>query len=163
MLFSTPAANVTGKADKACLMHKDISEIKQILECRPKFEKGRVWSLQSTSQFEFSAFESCVRNQDQLMTDTNVASTMTLRTWCFCDAENDTCPPDALNGIIAAVYRTCEAQATPLKECKAAVDQATKDFNEKANSPPDPNARPLLRRPDASGRNSSSIRLYPPP
>ncbi len=160
MLFSTPAANVTGKHDKTCLLHKDLKEIRDILKCRPLFEKGRIWSLQTTSKFNYSSFESCVRTQDQLMADTNVASTMTLRTWCFCEADNDKCPPDALIKLLAATYRNCEARG--IVDCEPEVTKTTKDFNDRADAEVAAHHQ-LVRPPETMGRGSSSIRLYPPP
>ncbi|MGY3617741.1 hypothetical protein [Bradyrhizobium sp. USDA 10063] len=170
MLFSTPAANVTHKDDKECLKNKEVWQIEQILKCRPAFEAKRIWSLQATSQFEYKEFESCVRTQDQLMADTNVASTMTVRTWCFCEAENLGCPTDQLALRLAATYRLCEKDK--IRDCRTRADATIKKYNEeeaekifrplgRPPSPPDDSTP--LPPPPPTGRNSSSIRLYPPP
>ena len=105
MLFTTPAANVTNKDDKACLALSDVSKIEEISKCRPNFEGRHVWSLQSTSQLSFARFETCLRAQDELVASSNVAATMTMRTWCFCEAENDRCPTAAELGKRVAAVR----------------------------------------------------------
>jgi hypothetical protein len=143
MLFSTPAANVTNKADQACFKHDKTTEIKQILACRPTFESKRVWSLQTTSQIEFSLFDSCLRTQDELMASSNVASTMTLRTWCFCEDVNNKCPADAQLVETVATLRDCESKGG--SKCRAEASKAIERF---AQQP--------------AGQNASSIRLYPP-
>jgi len=143
MLFSTPAANVTNKADKACLMFDKVTEIKQILQCRPKFESRRIWSLQTTSQMEFAQFETCLRTQDELMASSNVASTMTQRTWCFCEDVDKKCPSDEQLDSIVQRLRTCESEGTPNCRAEASATMGR-----------------LLTQP---GQNASSIRLYPPP
>jgi len=166
MLFSTPAATVTNNAEKSCLKHQDVKEIEQILVCRPKFEAKRIWSLQATSQFEYKEFESCVRTQDQLMADTNVASTMTMRTWCFCEAANQDCPPDDLAYRLANTYRDCERKG--ILDCRANATAATTKYNEEQAKKGRPQGGPTPAPfdptpPPPLGRNSSSIRLYPPP
>jgi hypothetical protein len=143
MLFSTPAANVTNKADQACFMHDKVTEIKQILECRPKFESKRVWSLQTTSQMNFTLFDSCLRTQDELMASSNVASTMTLRTWCFCEDVNNKCPTDAQLATTVTTLRDCESKGE--SSCRADVSKKIESF---AKQP--------------QGQNASSVRLYPP-
>jgi hypothetical protein len=142
MLFSTPAANVTNKADMSCLKMKDVRQIKSIGECRPKFESKRVWSLQGTSQVEFGLYESCIRLQDELVASSNVASTMTLRTWCFCEADNGKCPTKQQLGEALQRIRACEENDTP--DCQADNSKQIQDFVKQ------------------KGQNSSSIRLYPP-
>ncbi|MBS0270997.1 MAG: hypothetical protein JSS54_18745, partial [Proteobacteria bacterium] len=92
MLFTAPAANVTDPAEQQCLSYQTVRNIDDIFKCRPDFESKRIWSLQSTSQFDVSTLEACVERQDQLIASSNIASTMTLRSWCFCDAEKDECP-----------------------------------------------------------------------
>ncbi len=157
MLFTAPAVNIKG-ADQTCLAHRDVSEINDILKCRPIFEGKHIWSLQSTSQLEFSTFESCVRTQDKLIANSNVASTMTLRTWCFCEVmkdEKDKCPTEPLAAAIAAAYRECEKRDTV--DCQPKVSEAIKEFNERARP-----AGPSLAPPPPTTSNSSSIRLYPP-
>jgi hypothetical protein len=143
MLFTTPAANVTKKAEIDCLAQETVSQIEDISQCRPNFEGKRVWSLQTTSQLEFSTLESCVRHQDQLIVDSNVASTMTLRTWCFCDSDKGECPTDKDAAHAAAKVRICEIDPKG-KPCRDALNEP-KSFIGNA------------------GQNASSIRLYPPP
>jgi hypothetical protein len=147
MLFTTPAANVTNKAEIACLAQDKVNQIASIFECRPKFEGKRVWSLQSTSQLDFSTLESCVKHQDQLIANSNVASTMTLRTWCFCDSDKARCPTDELATKTAAAVRSCEIQPSGI---------ACQNAQKKPNNLIGPEAAP------AGGQNSTSIRLYPP-
>lgn len=171
MLFSTPAANVTHKEDKECLKNQEVWQIEQIMKCRPKFETKRIWSLHATSQFEYKEFESCVRTQDQLMANTNVASTMTMRTWCFCEAENLECPTDELAYRLATTYRICEKQG--IRDCRTNAAATIKTYNEEeAKKVFRPQGGPTLAPgvpglpqlpPTPPGRNSSSIRLYPPP
>jgi len=143
MLFSTPAANVTNHDDITCLKKQDPKDIKEILNCRPKFETKHVWSLQGTSQIEFALFESCVRMQDLLFANTNVASTMTLRAWCFCEAANgQKCPTDAKLREAANAIRDCEKEQTPT--CRQNNSNQIQNFVGQGE------------------QNSSSIRLYPP-
>ena len=142
MLFSTPAANVTNKDDVACLKMGEVSQIGQISTCRPQFESRRVWSLQTTSQIEFALFDSCVRAQDMLVANSNVASTMTLRTWCICEAENGKCPTNIQLKQAVEKIRACEKNDSA--ECQADTSKQMRDFVEQ------------------KGQNSSSIRLYPP-
>ncbi|MBB4395093.1 hypothetical protein [Bradyrhizobium sp. ERR14] len=147
MLFTTPAANVTNKADRDCLAYEDVGQILKIIDCRPRFEGRHVWSLQSSSQLEFSSLETCVKTQDVLIANSNVASTMTLRTWCFCDSDNKQCPTRAENKKLADAIRLCEVNPDG-DSCKKA-----------------PKTRFDLVPPNAAapeGQNSSSIRLYPP-
>ncbi|MEA2886079.1 MAG: hypothetical protein QOD11_439 [Bradyrhizobium sp.] len=144
MLFSTPAANVTEKVDKMCLKHDKVTEIKQILQCRPKFESRRVWSLQTTSQMEFAQFDSCLRTQDELMASSNVASTMTLRTWCFCEDPNNKCPSDADLSETVTTLRNCESRGE--SSCRAEASNKIQSLTQQPQK----------------GQNASSIRLYPP-
>jgi hypothetical protein len=148
MLFTTSAANVKNGTEQACLRMDDVTQIANIIDCRPKFEGKRIWSLQSSSQLEFSSLDSCVRTQDELIANSNVASTMTLRTWCFCDSEDKQCPTHDEAKKLAAGIRLCETDSSG-EACKKA-----------------PKTRSDLRPPGAAapveGRNSSSIRLYPP-
>jgi len=113
------------------------------MECRPKFEKSRLWSLQGTSQVEFSLFESCLRMQDQLVANSNVASTMTLRTWYFRESEDSKCPDEKELSAVATDVRACEKNAT--ENCR------TK------------NSKRILGLPERPGQNSTGLRLYPPP
>jgi hypothetical protein len=148
MLFITPAANVTKKQDKVCLMKSDVSHIEDILECRPKFESERIWSLQTTSQMELESFQSCVRKQDTLLANANVASTMTMRSWCFCESSGaSSCPNlQALAGLLKEV-RNCEKNAS--ENCQAKISGEEKGFVTEKNEIP-------------KGQTSSEIRLYPP-
>ena len=148
MLFTTPAANVTNKAEQKCLAQKEVSQIASISECRPKFEGKRLWSLQATSQLDLSTLESCVKHQDQLIANSNVASTMTLRTWCFCDSDKGQCPTDELAAQLAAAVRSCEIRPSGT-ECQ------------KAQRAPNALIGPEAA-PPAGRQNSTSIRLYPP-
>ncbi len=150
MLFSAPAANVTNKADKACLLHDKITEIKQILECRPQYESKRVWSLQTTSQLEFTLFDSCLRTQDELIASSNVASTMTLRTWCFCEDANNKCPTGAQLKQTVTTLRNCESKGEA--NCRAVASETIQGFIE--------NKQQGENKPQ--GQDASSIRLYPP-
>ncbi|MGO9360096.1 MAG: hypothetical protein ACLP1D_20915 [Xanthobacteraceae bacterium] len=149
MLFSTPAATVTNKDDIDCLKMKSVADIAKIGQCRSKFEQKHVWSLQTSSHLEFSLFESCVRTQDKLIAESNVASTMTLRTWCLCEADKDgKCPPSDHLRDAAAQIRNCEAkEATAAKEAPSCQDD---------------NASHMKSLIVPGGPNSSSIRLYPP-
>jgi hypothetical protein len=144
MLFSTPAANVTNGADKTCFKYDKTTEIKQILACRPKFETKRVWSLQTTSQTEFALFDSCLGTQDELMASSNVASTMTIRTWCFCEDVNNKCPTKADLVDTVAALRDCESKGG--SNCRAEASRKVESF--------------IARQ--TPGLNASSIRLYPP-
>jgi hypothetical protein len=140
MLFSTPAVTVTNKDDKACLKRQDVTDIVKILDCRQKFEGRNVWSLQGSSQMEFALFESCVRTQDTLIANSNVASTMTLRTWCFCESDNEKCPTGGQLKQQLQKVRDCETQGS--SGCQAEVSKSLQGA--------------------PGGQNSSSIRLYPP-
>jgi hypothetical protein len=142
MLFTTPAANVTNKDDATCLKMSTVDKINQISVCRPLFEAKRVWSLQTTSQVEFALYDSCVRAQDLLVANSNVASTMTLRTWCICEAENGKCPTNAQLHEIATSIRECEKNDSA--ECQVNTSKKIQNFTAE------------------KGQNSSSIRLYPP-
>jgi hypothetical protein len=150
MLFTTPAANVTEKAEQTCLSHKTVRELTSIFACRPEFEGKRIWSLQSTSQLDFSNLESCVKTQDQLIANSNVASTMTLRTWCFCDSDAAKCPTVALAEEAIGAIRNCE-----IKPDDTACQDNRKKFNNFVG--PDPTTG------FGGGRNSTSVQLYPPP
>src|SRR5579863_8642842 len=110
MLFSTPAATITDKADKICLQRQTMKEINEIVTCRPKFEAHHVWSLQTASQMEFSQFQSCFGTLDQLMVDSNVASTMTLRAWCLCDDPDKKCPSETKMEALLGDLRVCEKE-----------------------------------------------------
>jgi hypothetical protein len=144
MLFSTPAANVTNKADQACFKYDKLTEIKQILACRPKFESRRVWSLQTTSQMDFAIFDSCLLTQDELMASSNVASTMTLRTWCFCEDVAKKCPTGAQLLATVATLRDCESKGE--SSCRADASKKIENFIQQSQG----------------GQNASSVRLYPP-
>jgi hypothetical protein len=146
MLFTTPAANVTSNADKACLAHSDVSRLESIFKCRPDYEGKHIWSLQSTSQLEFSSLQSCVKTQNKLIANSNVASTMTLRTWCFCDSDKGECPTD--DDADKAITQIKDCEANPAGPACQAARKSTKSF-----VGPDPSA----------GQNSTSIQLYPPP
>lgn len=146
MLFSTPAANVTDAKEKACLKLDSPVKIKKILDCRPEFESKRVWSLQTTSQMEFAQFETCLLTQDQVMASSNVASTMTLRSWCFCDDVNNKCPKESDLIEIVNELRQCESQGA--QNCRATASAKIQGIL------PDGKSKP--------GQNASSIRLYPP-
>jgi hypothetical protein len=144
MLFSTPAANVTNKADKICLQRKEVKEISEIIDCRQKFEGRHVWSLQTTSQMEFSAFEGCFGTLDQLMADSNVASTMTSRSYCICDDEKGKCPTERQLAKSLADLRTCESAGK--SDCRANTSKTVQGFIGTQQE-----------------QRSSAIRLYPPP
>jgi hypothetical protein len=147
MLFTTPAVNIKTKAEIACLAQDSVSQIASIFECRPKFEGKHIWSLQSTSQLEFSTLESCVRTQYQLIANSNVASTMTLRSWCFCDSDKAQCPTDKQAATLVGAIRNCELEPTGSR-CQDARKTTNNFIAPDAGS--------------AAGQNSSSIRLYPP-
>jgi hypothetical protein len=109
MMFSTPGANVTGK-DATCITYKTLNDINHILECRPKFEAHHVWSLQNSTQIEFTRLPDCFGTLDELMADTNVAATMTIRAWCICrDDENKECPLAAEVSSSLINFRLCES------------------------------------------------------
>jgi hypothetical protein len=148
MLFTTPAANVTNKAEQTCLSHDNVSQLASIFDCRPKYEGKHIWALQSTSQLEFSNLQSCVKTQDHLIANSNVASTMTLRTWCFCDSDKGECPTDELAARTVGEIRSCEVDPTGPR-----CQDARKKFNNFVG--PDPAT--------GGGQNSTAIRLYPPP
>lgn len=143
MLFTTPAANVT-KAEQTCFSYDDVSKLESIFDCRQKYEGKHVWALQSSSQLEFSTLESCVKHQDQLMANSNVASTMTLRSWCFCDSDKQECPTDADVRDKTEIIRSCEINPQGALCKKAEVKSL------------------VGRTEPEKGQNSSSIRLYPP-
>jgi hypothetical protein len=147
MLFNTPAVNVTNKPEITCLAQDKVSQILSIFDCRPAFEGKRIWSLQTTSQLEFSTLESCVRHQDQLIANSNVASTMTLRSWCFCDSDKEECPTDQKAANATAAIRTCEIDPNGIA-CKENLKKPRNFLGLDA---------------EEKGQNSSSIRLYPPP
>lgn len=139
MLFSTSAANISGD-DKKCLANQDIKNIRQILLCRPNYEAKRLWSLQSTSQTDFSLFESCVKMQDKLIVSSNVASTMALRSWCICESEGaNKCPTDLESYRKAQVIRDCEISGKT--DC-VQDEKVAKGF-------------------ESEGHNSSTVQLYP--
>jgi hypothetical protein len=143
MLFSTPAANVTDAKEKACLELKTTTKIEKILQCREKFESKRIWSLQTTSQMEFAQFETCLLTQDQLFASSNVASTMTMRSWCFCEDVGNKCPKESDLIDVVNRLRRCESQGE--QNCRAEASTKIKT---------------LLS--EKTGQNASSIRLYPP-
>jgi hypothetical protein len=147
MLFNTPAVNITSKAEIACLAREKVSEIGLISLCRPDFEGKHVWSLQTASQLEFSTLESCVKHQDQLIANSNVASTMTLRSWCFCDSDKEECPTDKQADDAAAAIRICEIDPKG-PTCQEHLKNSRAFFG---------------RKEDEKGQNSASVRLYPPP
>jgi hypothetical protein len=181
MFFSTPAANVTGD-DATCVKRQDVGEIQQIVDCRPKFEAKHVWSLQTTSQMEFSDFVGCFGRVDQFIVDTNVASTMTMRAWCMCDDHpGNKCPQDSDPKISQFIddLRKCETGGNK-PSCRAWVSKEVSDYIEGISPahaeekpaelfPPGP-ARPA-RAPAVQteaeqpkeGTFSSSIRAYPRP
>lgn len=139
MLFSSPAANVSGD-DKTCLEKHEMKEIRNILLCRPNYEKKKLWSLQSNSQTGFSQFESCVRMQDKLIVSSNVASTMAMRSWCICETEGEgKCPTDADAYNRAFEIRSCEIEG------KADCDVSAK----------------IAKDAEAQGQSSNSLQLYP--
>jgi hypothetical protein len=146
MLFTTPAANVTSKTEQTCLSHDDVSQLASIFDCRPKYEGKHIWGLQSTSQLEFSNLQSCVKTQDHLIANSNVASTMTLRTWCFCDSDKGECPTDKRAAESVDAIRSCEKNPKDSK-CDD-VQKTVKTFGV------DPAT--------GGGQNSTSIRMYPP-
>ena len=148
MLFTTPAANVTNKADQKCLTHSSVDDLGTILQCRPDYEGRHIWSLQSASQLEFSNLESCVKTQDQLIANSNVASTMTLRSWCFCDSSTQQCPTDQDAADYVSAIRICKINPKDAK-CDAAR-KTTKSFTTLDPAKPE-------------GQNATSIQLYPPP
>lgn len=177
MFFATPAENLTA-SDAVCLKRQTITEINQILDCRAKFEAKRVWSLQSTSQMEFSNFVPCMGRVDQMLVDTNVAATMTTRAWCMCDDKDDKCPQDSPEmGVFIDHLRTCETAGNK-PDCRAWVAKEVDDYI-KTVKPGSAVRKPAeLRAPgeaqpnfapenDASavtpgqGTASSSIRAYP--
>jgi hypothetical protein len=151
MLFTTPASNVTNKTEQACLRHDKITEMFDIFACRPNYEGKHIWSLQSTSQLDFSNIEGCVKAQDELIVNSNVASTMTLRTWCFCDSDTQQCPKDNEIDQLVGNVRECEMDPDG-KLCKEA--------RPKLHTLAKPN---LDRNFVGSGQNATSIQLYPPP
>jgi hypothetical protein len=146
MIFVTPAANVTSRTEKVCLSHDSISQLDSIFECRPKYEGKHLWALQSTSQLEFSNLQSCVKTQDQLIANSNVASTLTMRSWCFCDSDRDECPTEQRAEETVDRIRSCEKNPKDPK-CDE-VQKSAKVFG------PDP-AR-------GGGQSSTSIQMYPP-
>ncbi|UQR61649.1 hypothetical protein LRP30_33235 [Bradyrhizobium sp. C-145] len=148
MLFTTPAANVTNKAEKECLSHSDVKQLATIVKCRPEYEGKHIWSLQSASQLEFSNFQGCVATQNKLIANSNVASTMTLRTWCFCDSDKNECPTDEEAVATIRGIRSCELSPTG-QTC----EDARKTFNNFVGQSQAP----------GKGQNSTSIQLYPPP
>lgn len=148
MLFTTPAANVTDKTEKECLSQSDVSHLASIFKCRPAYEGKRIWSLQSTSQLEFSNLQSCVKTQNQLIANSNVASTMTLRTWCFCDFNNGECPTDSEARDAVGDIRSCQLSPTG-QTCQDARKKTKNFVGEEAAA--------------GVGQNSTSIQLYPPP
>lgn len=129
MFFATPAETVTGN-DAVCLKRKTITEINQIVDCRAKFEAKRVWSLQTTTQMEFSNFVPCMGRLDQLLVDTNVAATMTTRAWCMCDDKDDKCPQDGekMGGFIDDL-RMCEVAGNK-PDCRAWVAKQVTNYIE---------------------------------
>jgi hypothetical protein len=142
MLFSTPAANVTG-TDQTCLGYKDVTDVKQIIDCRPKFERNRIWSLQTASQMEFNRLESCFGALDKLMVNSNVAATMTLRAWCICDGSEKKCPTDIRLKEVLGKFRDCESAGDAQCHAKLSTE-----------------AESLVEQP---GQASSIIQLYPAP
>lgn len=144
MLFSTPAANVTDAGEKTCLKLNTTTEIGEILKCREKFESKRIWSLQTTSQMEFALFDTCLLTQDHLIASSNVASTMTLRSWCFCEDVGNKCPTE--KDLIDVVNRLRQCESQGAQNCRSEVSNTMKNFL--ANGKP--------------GQSASSIRLYPP-
>jgi hypothetical protein len=151
MLFITPASNVTNKAEQACLRHDKITEMYDIFACRPNYEGKHIWTLQSTSQLDFSNIESCVKAQDRLIVDSNVASTMTLRSWCVCDSNNQQCPKDDDVGQLIVDVRECEINpdGEPCKKVRPKLHTLAR-----------PSLDPAFV---GGGQNSTSIQLYPPP
>ena len=143
MLFSTPAANITNKADLQCLDKKN-KDISVITDCRRNFESRHVWSLQTTSQMEFSDVQGCVITRNTMKIDTNVASTMTIRTWCICDDPNGKCPTDQQLAQAFETHRKCES--TGATSC---LVETKKTFEGYLTSPTQHN-------------NFSIIRLDPP-
>ena len=150
MLFTTPAQTISDEADKRCLAKSKVSQIEVILKCRRVFETRHVWSLQTTSQINLLSAESCIRRQDELITSSNVASTMTMRTWCFCESSDRACPnAEAFKETLKDV-RACEIDARS-SACVAYTERLSR--KEFWNAPPAP--------PD--GESSFSYQLFPPP
>jgi hypothetical protein len=181
MFFSTPAAKVTGD-DATCVTYQDVSEIQQILDCRKKFEAKHVWSLQTTSQMEFSDFVGCFGRVDEFVVDTNVASTMTMRAWCMCDDHSgNKCPQDSDPKIGQFIddLRKCETGGNK-PSCRAWVSKEVSDYiggisparaeEKPAELLPPGAARPAQAPAEHAeveqakqGSFSSSIRAYPRP
>lgn len=146
MLFTAPAANITNKKDVDCLKIHEVTQIDQIGDCRKRFEAKQVWSLQAASQTEFQLFDSCVRMQDLLTASSNVASTMTLRAWCFCESTDWQCPSQPQLIELAKTIRACEKAKKEPASCHG----------------PQANIALEAVKKSGGGQNASSIRLFPP-
>jgi hypothetical protein len=93
---------------------------------------------------EFSEFEGCFGTLDQLMADSNVASTMTSRSYCICDDEKGRCPSESQLARSLADLRACESARK--SDCRVNTTKSVHGLIEKQQQQP-----------------SSAIRLYPPP
>jgi hypothetical protein len=66
----------------------------------PKVPVEKVWALQSTTTAEFQSEDACVRAGDRITKSIDIASTLNLRGWCFCESLDATkkCPDEAAEG-----------------------------------------------------------------
>lgn len=123
MLFVTPAANLTS-AEK-----KD----------RSVFESHRLWTFQNASTMEFSSFDACYSAQDAIVksvTDVNVA-TMTLRTWCFCDAKDALCPDKKTVSDKIKELRSLQLEETKQRLGAAPLAPVKKNYSVERLYPPE--------------------------
>jgi hypothetical protein len=73
----------------------------------PKKPVEKVWALQSTTTAEFETEEACVRAGARITDSIEIASTLNLRGWCFCeslDPKTAKCPDEPADASKAAEH-----------------------------------------------------------
>jgi hypothetical protein len=71
----------------------------------PKKPVEKVWALQSTSTAEFETEDACVRAGARITSSIEIAATLNLRGWCFCeslDPKTSKCPDEPATPAIAS-------------------------------------------------------------
>jgi hypothetical protein len=71
----------------------------------PKKPVEKLWALQSTSTAQFETEDACVRAGDRITKSIEIASTLNLRGWCFCESLNPNtakCPDEPADASIAS-------------------------------------------------------------
>jgi hypothetical protein len=84
----------------------------------PKKPVEKVWALQSTATAHFETEDACVRAGDRITKSIEIASTLNLRGWCFCeslDPKTSKCPDEPANASIASEQSKAILAKTPEK------------------------------------------------